>query len=107
VLSQVLPNEINLGYEGLRNTVVDEINGIHIKRIADVVTALKSPVDGFDVFKFEMGETVTQAVLDASEIDRSNQEIMTRYHIPTDHVLDQAFVQDGAANPSPSPVVEK
>jgi hypothetical protein len=107
VLSQVLPNEINLGYEGLRNAVIDEINGVRIKQISDIVTALKSPLDGFDVFKFETGETVTQAVLNASEIDRANQEIMTRYHIPNDHVLNEAFVRDSAGSPPPSPVVEK
>jgi len=103
----VLPNEINLGYEGLRNTVVDEINGIRIKRISDIVTALKSPVNGFDVFKFANGEAVTQTVLNASDIDRANQEIMARYHIPADHVLDAAIVQDGPVTPPPGPVVEK
>ena len=107
VLSQVLPNEINLGYEGLRNAVIDEINGIRIKRISDIVTALKSPVNGFDVFKFANGEAVTQTVLSASEIDRANQEIMARYHIPADHVLDGAIVQDGAGTPPAGPVVEK
>jgi hypothetical protein len=87
VLSQVLPYPANIGYEGLRNTVIDEINGIKIKRISDIVTALKSPVNGFDVFKFASGEPVRQAVLDASDIDEINQEIMAHYHIPTDHVL--------------------
>jgi hypothetical protein len=87
VLSQVLPYPANIGYESLRNTVIDEVNGIKIKRISDIVTALKSPVNGFDVFKFASGEPVQQAVLDASDMDEINQEIMAHYHIPTDHVL--------------------
>jgi len=90
VLSQVLPYPANIGYESLRNTVLDEINGMKIRRISDVVTALKSPVNGFDVFKFESGEPVKEAVLDASEMDQANQEIMARYHILTDHVLNAA-----------------
>ncbi len=61
-----------------------------IKRIADVIAALKSPLDGFDVFKFESGETVKEAVLDASNMDQVNQEIMAHYHIPADHVLNTA-----------------
>ena len=73
VLSQVLPYPANIGYESLRNTVVDEINGVKIKQIADIVTALKTPVNGFNVFKFEAGETVRQAVLDASEMDDATQ----------------------------------
>ena len=58
-----------------------------IKRLSDIVTALKSPVGGFDIFKFESGESVREAVLDASEMDQANQEIMAHYHIPVDHVL--------------------
>jgi hypothetical protein len=97
VLSQVLPNPANIGYEGLRYMVIDEINGMKIRRISDIMTALKSPVGGFDVFKFESGEAVQRVVLDASELDRVNQEIMARYHIPADHVL----------NAAAAPVVQK
>jgi hypothetical protein len=97
VLSQVLPYPANIGYESLRNMVVDEVNGLKIRQISDIMTALKSPIDGFDVFKFESGESVQTAVLDASEIDHANQEIMARYNIPVDHVL----------NPAGAPVVDK
>ncbi|MCE0523368.1 MAG: hypothetical protein LV480_10715 [Methylacidiphilales bacterium] len=90
VLSQVLPYPSNIGYESLRNTVIDEINGIKIKRIADVATALKSPIGGFDVFKFESGGGVQEAVLDATKMDDANQEIMDRFHIPADQVLNTA-----------------
>jgi hypothetical protein len=97
VLSQVLPYTANIGYESMRNTVIDEINGMKIRRISDIVTALKMPVGGFDVFKFESGEPVREAVLDASEMDEANDEIMAHYHIPADHVL----------NAATAPVVEK
>jgi hypothetical protein len=90
VLSQVLPDPANIGYESLRNTVIDEINGMKIRRISDIVTALKSPVGAFDVFKFESGEPVQRAVLDASAMEQANQEIMAHYHIPADHVLNAA-----------------
>jgi hypothetical protein len=97
VLSQVLPYPSNIGYEGLRNMVIDEVNGTKIRQLSDIMTALKSPIGGFDVFKFASGESVQNVVLDASEIDHVNQEIMTRYNIPLDHVL----------NPAGPPVVEK
>ena len=87
VLAQVLPYPTNLGYETMRNTVVDEINGMKIKQLSDVLTALKSPIGGFNVFTFESGESVRQAVLDASEMDDATQLIMAHYNIPADHVL--------------------
>jgi hypothetical protein len=101
VLSQVLPNEANIGYESYRNLVVDEVNGVKIKDISDIVTALKTPVNGFDVFTFEKGGAVEQAVLDASQIDHANTEIMTRYHIRADHVLNSVAQTDTSA-PAPT-----
>ena len=60
----------------------------------------------------ELDDAISQAVLDASVLDRANGEIMTRYHIPSDHVLDdEAVVQDNST-PAPStttaaPIVAK
>jgi hypothetical protein len=81
---------VNLGYEMLRDAVVDEVNGVKIGRMSDLVAALKKPVNGFDVFKFAPAESREQVVLDASEIDDANQDIMSRYHIPSDHVINPA-----------------
>jgi hypothetical protein len=97
VLSQVLPHPANAGYENLRYLVLNEVNGMKIKQISDIMTALKSPIGGFDIFKFDSGGPVEQVVLDASELDQANQEIMARYHIPADH-------QINADNP---PMVQK
>jgi hypothetical protein len=94
VLAQVLPAKVNIGYEGLHNAVLDEVNGIKISQISDLVTALKSPINGFDVFKFASGEPVQMAVLDASEIDSANQKIMTVFHIPADHLINLSPPKD-------------
>jgi hypothetical protein len=108
VLSQVLPDPVNLGYESLHNTVVEKINGINIRQIADVATALKSPLNGFDVFTFAPGEAIHEAVLDASALDDANAKIMARFHIPYDHVLNSAVVQGaGQSVDSLTPVARK
>jgi hypothetical protein len=109
VLSQVLPDPVNLGYESLHNMVIDEVNGVKIKQISDLMAALKSPVDGFDIFKFEAGETVQMAVLDSTELNDATRQIMAHYHIPLDHVIDSTLAQE---NPTPlpaatAPVVKK
>ena len=41
VLSQVLPDPINLGYEMLHDEVVDEVNGMKISKISDLLDALE------------------------------------------------------------------
>jgi hypothetical protein len=96
VLSEVLPDKVNIGYEMLRNTVVDEVNGVKIGQMSDLVAALKNPVNGFDVFKFDGGEPVRMAVLDATEINSANENIMSLFHIPSDHVLDAPANTDAA-----------
>lgn len=108
VLSQVLPDAVNLGYEGLRNVVIDEVNGVKIKQISDMITALRSPINGFDVFKFESGEPVQMVVLKAADLDEANQKIMAHYHIPTDHVIDSTVAdRNPAAASAILPVVQK
>ena len=97
VLSQVLPDAVNIGYENLRNAVVDQINGMNIGKIADVSTALKSPINGFDIFTFAPGEPLHEAVLDASALDSANENIMVRFHIPYDHVLNVAAAKDAGS----------
>ena len=108
VLSQVLPDPVNLSYESLRNTVIDEVNGVKIKQISDIITALKSPVNGFDIFKFESGDPVQMAVLDAADLNDATQKIMAHYHIPMDHVIDSSLAQGKPEMPASStPVVKK
>jgi hypothetical protein len=97
VLSQVLPDEVNIGYESLHNLVVDKINGQPVRDISDVAEALKTPQDGYDVFTFASGDSIREAVLDAGQLDQANQDIMARFHIPYDHVLGSAVVQAAPA----------
>lgn len=107
ILSQVIPNEVNLGYEGLRNAVIDEVNGVKIKSISDIITALKTPVNGFDIFKFAPGEPIQQAVLDASTVDQANQQIMGRYHIPSDHLVNPVVADQSAPAKTAAPAASK
>jgi hypothetical protein len=98
VLSQVLPDPVNIGYESLRNVVVDKINGLNIRDISDVAQALKSPVNGFDVFTFAKGEETGEAVLDATGLEQANTSIMARFHIRYDHVLNSEVAATGSAS---------
>ncbi len=105
ILAQVLPSEINIGYEGMRNLVVDKINDVKIRQLSDVVTALKTPVNGFNIFTFENGESTRRAVLDATDMDHVNQEIMTHYNIRHDHVLNEETGSKTVSVPASTPSI--
>ena len=83
VLSGVLPDDYNLGYEDLRYLLIDQINGQSINNLADVVAALEAPKDGFHRIRFMRDERVLHIVLDADSMAAATAKILQKYRIPS------------------------
>jgi hypothetical protein len=80
VLSFVLPANINLGYHGLNQLVVDSINGMKIGSMKDIVKALAlKPEAKYDVIEFELSEP--KIVLDRAAMPAANMTIAKTYGI--------------------------
>jgi hypothetical protein len=84
VLSVVLPDPYNLGYQDYRFMVCDQVNGLKISRLADLTAALQKPIDGFHVVEFAPGESVRRLVLDADAAEAATRRVMQRYGIEKD-----------------------
>lgn len=82
VLTAVLPSPYNLGYQDLREEVVERINGRTIGGIPDVVAALAAPLSGFHVFDLARDSTRGQVVLDAATFAAATAEILELYGVP-------------------------
>lgn len=82
VVSRVLPDPFNLGYQNLRWLVVDKINGSAISSITDIREALHNPVDDFHLIDFMRGSTVQHIVLDAEKEPEATRKILKHYRIP-------------------------
>lgn len=80
-ISQILPTQETLGYEGLENLVVSRINGKEIKSLDDVIAASKSPVDGFQMI--ELDEDPGRIFLDAGAIEAHRDALMEKYALPS------------------------
>ncbi len=80
-ISQILPTQETLGYENIENLVVDKINGKEIKSLDDVITAVKSPVDGFQ--KIELDEDPGVIFLDAQAIEAHRDALIQKYALPS------------------------
>lgn len=93
VLSTVLPDPFNLGYQDYRYMVIQQFNGQKISRLTDFVEAMKKPADGFHVLEFGPSDVVRRIVLGASETDSATQRVLARYGIEKDRVF---------AEPSPA-----
>ncbi|MBN1787825.1 MAG: hypothetical protein JW806_05460 [Sedimentisphaerales bacterium] len=80
LLSLVLPSDINLGYHGLRQFVVDSINGMKIRCMTDIPKALAlKPEEKYDVIEFELDEP--KIILDRNKMFQANMIIAQTYGI--------------------------
>ncbi len=79
ILNKILPDRINLGYQGMGDMVIAKVNGRPISKLADVVEALKYPEKGFHRFTFE--EFDREIVLPVDLLPEADRRIGRQYGI--------------------------
>jgi S1-C subfamily serine protease len=84
VLTSVLPAAINTHLRGYAGSVVEEVNGQPIKKLADLYQALNDGKDrDYHVIKIEgQGRPI---VLDAKLVKKAHAEILSEYKVPKDY----------------------
>jgi hypothetical protein len=82
LLSTVLPDDYNRGYEDIHYTMIDQINGQTIHKLEDVENALAQPEAGFHRIQFMPDEGIHQIVLDSTEMPDATKRILQHYRIP-------------------------
>jgi len=87
LLSQVLPDPFNLGYQEYRFLVIDEINGQKITDLESVKNSFNNPHNGFHIIKLMKGDNLQKIVLDAAETDKTTQRVLGRYGIDKPFVI--------------------
>jgi S1-C subfamily serine protease len=79
ILSGVLPDEINKGYQGYRDDIVTRVNGQPVSNLADVF-AVRSRDKG--IWRVTTQSQGVDLVLDRDQLDEANRRIADRYRIP-------------------------
>ena len=82
LLSKVLPDDYNRGYEDIHYIMVDQINGHVIHKLEDVKDALAQPEAGFHRIQFMPDEATHQIVLDSAKMPKATERILQHYRIP-------------------------
>ncbi len=82
VLSQVLPDEINIGYQDLNNIVVTHVNGRQIQNLESLVSAFEKPSGDFHLLEFLPGSERRQVILPDKLLDSANARILSNFQIP-------------------------
>ncbi len=79
ILIRRLPHPVNTYAEAFINGLVEEVNGTAIRRMQDLVTAFKTPANGFHVIRFA-GMT-DPLVLDAGVLGTVQDGILSQYGV--------------------------
>jgi hypothetical protein len=81
LLSSVLPDTVNLGYQELRDLMVARVNGQPVGSLADVRRAVASPQGGFHVVEFVPGQGSARLVLDAGDARTAAARLQQSYGV--------------------------
>ncbi|CAN4093133.1 unnamed protein product [Withania somnifera] len=85
ILSQVLANEVNIGYEDLSNEQILKLNGTRIRNIHHLAHLVDSCKDKYLVFEFEDNFLV---VLEREAASSASSSILKDYGIPAERSSD-------------------
>jgi hypothetical protein len=81
LLSSVLPDPANLGYQDLRDLIVERVNGVPARGLADLRRGFASPEGGFHVVELLAGHSPARVVLDAAEAEASAGRVREAYGV--------------------------
>ncbi|HEY1174363.1 MAG TPA: serine protease [Verrucomicrobiae bacterium] len=84
LLSAILPDPVNIGYQDYRFIVLDKVNGKAISNLMELAAALQTPKDGFHILEFMEGSSIQKMVLDASQASQASARIQSNYGIRGD-----------------------
>ncbi|MGC6456092.1 MAG: PDZ domain-containing protein [Coraliomargaritaceae bacterium] len=90
LLSMVLPDDYNRGYESVRLQLIDQINGRTIDSLADVEQALREAEEGYHKIRFMPDESMIHMILDAEQLEGATDRILERYRIPQKSVMNRS-----------------
>jgi S1-C subfamily serine protease len=100
VVTDVLPDELNVGYEGFEDFIVTEVNGKPIRSLRDVVTAIEG--NGDTVHRIEIEESLAEVVFRREDLKERGPLILERYRVPADRSADLR-ASGGAPGAQPKP----
>ncbi len=82
LLSHVLPDAYNIGYQDQKYLVLDKVNGQRASRLSELREALQKPVNGFHVLEFVHGDSLRRIVLAAGDAEReATARVLQHYGI--------------------------
>lgn len=82
LMSQVLADPYNIGYQDQRALVVDKVNGHRVSRLPELREALQKPVGEYHIIEFVQSDSLRRLVLAAGNAEQqATARVLKRYGI--------------------------
>jgi hypothetical protein len=81
LLSSVLPDAANLGYQELRDLIVERVNARAVASLAELRAAFAAPVGRFHVVELAPGQDAARLVLDVAEARAAAARVSSAYGV--------------------------
>ena len=82
VLSTVLADRLNLGYQGFRSEILTKVNGKPVRNLKELISMVENSQDEFITFCF--GEQNTPVTLNRKKMLEQTPVILKNYRVPAD-----------------------
>ncbi|MCP3968152.1 MAG: serine protease [Lentisphaerae bacterium] len=96
VLSMVLADQVNVGYQDIGALAVTKVDGKKIKDLRELISIIQAQKTGYVILEMH---NKMKVVLDIDKLRKATPEIMKRYRIPRDRSQDLADTIPGKENP--------
>lgn len=82
-VSKILPDPVNVGYEGASNSILLDVNGTRLRSLADFRRAIRKPEGAYHVLEFNPANGRGKVVFMVEEVKAANRRIRERYGVPS------------------------
>jgi len=82
IISRMLPNSFNTGYQNIFNLVVEKINGVPIANFSDIIPAFENNTSPYHTIELSNGRVII--VIDKTTAQNATAETLHSLHIPKD-----------------------
>jgi hypothetical protein len=82
----ILPDEVNVGYDHFKNWVVAKVNGVRINSMKDLVEAFES--HNGDYHQILMEHLNGEIILSKKNLNQKSQNILQKYKVIADRSSD-------------------
>ncbi len=82
VLTMVLGDEVNIGYQDIVTELVSSVNGTKVRNLRHLIELLEEKKDGYAVIRFHQENR--PMVLDLKQFRASTSRILEKYQLPAD-----------------------